>query len=284
MKTIKYYYPVLSDKDLGWFRIGGPGLANCMFFAVNAYISVKNDNLGRGGIISPTWRKFSLGPILRKERDKRVYNSLFNDLGVNGIKKAWIILTKKLFDRKDVKMYHTLGKYFQDLNKNVPLVQEYFNLILKEETVKSVDVSEMREQVAVHIRLGDYIPEMRVDIEWYKKLIENILREYPKQKFALFSDGSDEELSLLLSLPNVKRCFFGNAFADMWAISKTKFVIASDSTFSAWGAFLGQRPIVFSKRHFPPVYAGQVPEAVIGKSTILPSVFKKYLEKQTIVE
>lgn len=49
MKTIKYYYPVLSDKDLGWFRIGGPGLANCMFFAVNAYISVKNDNLGRGG-------------------------------------------------------------------------------------------------------------------------------------------------------------------------------------------------------------------------------------------
>lgn len=181
-------------------------------------------------------------------------------------------------------MYHTLGKYFQDLNKNVPLVQEYFNLIQKEETVKSVDVSEMREQVAVHIRLGDYIPEMRVDIEWYKKLIENILREYPKQKFALFSDGSDEELSLLLSLPNVKRCFFGNAFADMWAISKTKFVIASDSTFSAWGAFLGQRPIVFSKRHFPPVYAGQVPEAVIGKSTILPSVFKKYLEKQTIVE
>lgn len=35
----KYYYPVLSDKDLGWFRIGGPGLANCMFFSVNAYIS-----------------------------------------------------------------------------------------------------------------------------------------------------------------------------------------------------------------------------------------------------
>lgn len=44
----KYYYPVLSDKDLGWFRIGGPGLANCMFFASNAYISAYygggNDN------------------------------------------------------------------------------------------------------------------------------------------------------------------------------------------------------------------------------------------------
>ena len=77
----------------------------------------------------------------------------------------------------------------------------------------------------------------------------------------------------LLSLPNVERCFFGNAFADMWAISKCKFVIASDSTFSAWGAFLGQLPILFSKRHFPPVYDGRIPEAVLGTQTHLPSCF-----------
>ena len=57
----KYYYPVLSDKDLGWFRIGGPGLANCMFFSVNAYISACKH--ARGGFVAPTWRKFSLGPI-----------------------------------------------------------------------------------------------------------------------------------------------------------------------------------------------------------------------------
>ena len=213
---MKYYYPALSDKDLGWIRIGGPGLANCMFLAANAYISSIR---GDGKLITPTWCKFSLGPILRKEHDKRVYNQLFNDIGIKGIRKAWIILTKKMFNRKDVEVYHTLGDFFQDLNKDVVLVQKYFNLILKEETVKNVNVSEMREQVAVHIRLGDYVPEMRVDIEWYKKLIENILREYPQQKFALFSDGSDDELISLLSLPNVKRCFFGNAFADAYGIS-----------------------------------------------------------------
>ena len=82
---------------------------------------------------------------------------------------------------------------------------------------------------------------------------------------------------MLLDIPNVERCFFGNAFADMWAISKSKFVIASDSTFSAWGAFLGQRPIIFSKRHFPPVYNGSVPEAVLGISAQLPSDFKSFL-------
>ena len=40
---MKYYYPALSDKDLGWIRIGGPGLANCMFLAANAYISSKEE-------------------------------------------------------------------------------------------------------------------------------------------------------------------------------------------------------------------------------------------------
>ena len=74
---MKYYYPALSDKDLGWIRIGGPGLANCMFLAANAYISSIR---GDGKLITPTWCKFSLGPILRKEHDKRVYNQLFNQL------------------------------------------------------------------------------------------------------------------------------------------------------------------------------------------------------------
>ena len=92
-------------------------------------------------------------------------------------------------------------------------------------------------------------------------------------ELTLFSDGSDEELQSLLSIPNVERCYFGNAFADMWAISKCKFIIASDSTFSAWGAFLGQRPILFCKRHFPPVYDGRIPEAVLGTQTHLPSCF-----------
>lgn len=271
----KYFYPALSHRDLSWFRIGGPGLANCMFFAASAYISASISN--RGGYISPTWRKFSIGPILRRERDKRVYDSLFNDIGIQGIRKAWIILSLKLFKRRDVEVHNSLGNFFQDLNQHVPLVLEYFNRILKQETVGKVDVERMKEMVAVHVRLGDYVPEMRTDISWYRDLIENIISERPQQKFALFSDGSDEELKLLLDIPNVERCFFGNAFADMWAISKSKFVIASDSTFSAWGAFLGQRPIIFSKRHFPPVYNGSVPEAVLGISTQLPSDFKSFL-------
>lgn len=79
-----YYYPQLSNRDYGWFRIGGPGLANCLFFAANAYVqSRKHDGL----FIEPTWRKFSIGPWLRHERDKRVYNRLFESYGIKGWRK-----------------------------------------------------------------------------------------------------------------------------------------------------------------------------------------------------
>ena len=39
---ITYFYPALSNRDYGWFRVGGPGLANCMFFAVQSLLSLPN--------------------------------------------------------------------------------------------------------------------------------------------------------------------------------------------------------------------------------------------------
>lgn len=268
----KYYYPVLSNKDLVWFRIGGPGLANCMFLAAKAYIEARKNN---GIFISPTWRKFSIGPLLRHEKDKRVYNSLFNDIGLKGLTKLIVILFKK----KSVYKYDKLGDFFGEINKDIPLVQEYFNLILKQETVKLVDENKLKNCVAVHVRLGDYPANRRVSIDWYKEVISKIQKEVPNQQFVLFSDGNEEELRPVLSLQNVTKVFFGNAFADMWAISKTKAVIASDSTFSAWGGYLGRRPVLFNKRHFSSLYNGEVLEVVLGDSTDVPFEFIQILKQ-----
>ena len=71
-----YFYPVLSDYDFGWFRLSGPGLANCMFVAARAYILSRREN---AGYISPTWTKLSPGTFLRREKDKRVYFKIFNN-------------------------------------------------------------------------------------------------------------------------------------------------------------------------------------------------------------
>lgn len=86
-----YFYPVLSDYDFGWFRLSGPGLANCMFVAARAYILSRREN---AGYISPTWTKLSPGTFLRREKDKRVYFKIFNELGIRGLKKSNCCLRK----------------------------------------------------------------------------------------------------------------------------------------------------------------------------------------------
>lgn len=274
MKMVQFSYPALSNRDYGWFRIGGPGLANCMFFAAKAYVHSRlNDTL----FIDPTWIKFSFGPWLRHERDKRLYNDLFYHHGVRGWRKFFLI---RISGKSNVAKFSDLGNYFGDLNNHYELVKELFDKITRPETVAMVKETDLADKIAVHVRLGDYLPELRVDLSWYKGVIENIIKINPNQQFELFSDGSKEELVSLLQFPNVKLAFYGNAYADMFAISKCKMTIASDSTFSAWGAFLGQKPILFSRRHYPPLYNGDIAEAVIGESCSIPKEFETIISSK----
>lgn len=269
----KYSYPALSDKDYGWIRIGGPGLANCMFIAAKAYV---HSSINHTLYIDPTWRKFSIGPWLRREKDKRIYNKLFFHDGISGIRK-FLIIKGMLTKPEYIATFSDLGNYFEDLNQHYDLIKEFFNRITRYETVALVNDIELVDKVAIHVRLGDYSSELRIDLSWYKKVIENIIRINPRQQFVLFSDGKEQELIPLLQISNVKQVFFGNAFADMYAISKCKMLIASDSTFSAWGAFLGQKPILFCRRHFPPVYRGSIPEVILNDSVDIPEVFKNII-------
>ena len=68
-------------------------------------------------------------------------------------------------------------------------------------------------------------------------------------KFYLFSDGQEHELQNLLLLPQVEIVFFGNAILDMIALSKCKFIVGSDSTFTGWAAYLGQVPTVSPRKN-----------------------------------
>lgn len=65
----------------------------------------------------------------------------------------------------------------------------------------------------------------------------------------------------------------------MLAISKCKLLIASNSTFSAWGAWLGKVPTVFYKRSFPPLYDDGTPEIEMPTSTNLPDWVISLLKK-----
>lgn len=256
-----YHYPRLSKIDFGFMRFGGPGLANCMFLAARAYVNALND---QGIFINPTWTKFSIGPYLRRERDKRVYHSIFRESGVHGIHKLALIILK-ILKLKQIKEYgpYDLGGYFTGLNAYSNQIIRYFSNITLPESLAELNNYDFEDVIGIHIRLGDYPTSWRTPLTWYDQLIKFILSINPTQKFILLSDGTNEELKSLLNYSNVKREFFGNAFADLTALSRCKLILGSDSTFSAWGAFLGRTPIVFAKRHFPCVFEGTVFEYVI---------------------
>lgn len=271
MSDKKYIYPCLSPQDWGWFRLSGAGLANTMFVAARAYINAKEQGLE---MLSPTWRKWGIGPWLRGERDKRVYSRLFYNKGISGFRKLWILK----FQKSKLVTYQGNGAHFVDLEPQHELVYEYFRKITRPEAITQVpNVEELKNCIAVHVRMGDYSANWRIPIEWFKGIIENAQNLNPKSRFLIFSDGTDEELAMLTALPNTERVFYGNAYADMIAISRCKMLVASDSTFSCWGAFLGRVPKLFYRRNFPSIFSGNVPEEIIGASIEIPEVFKNII-------
>ena len=264
---MKYIYPCLGNGDLGFIKINGPGLANMMLVAARAYFIHKKHNIP---MLAPTWRKLSIGPYLRHEKDKRNYFGLFDNYGVSGIHKLWYIhhVTHEedrfeYFLRSDGEgtlRVAGLKRYFQDLDQK--LTHEYFWMIAKSKIREHVMQRDYSNTIAMHVRLGDYSADQRIALDWYKQVGRAIYEVNKEAEILVFSDGTDEELAPLLAQPNVKRATGGNALEDILAISQCRLVVASDSTFSAMGAFIGNTPILFPRRHFPPLYPSSENELV----------------------
>ena len=250
----KYVYPkLMAFRDMLFFRIGGSGLANCLFVYARA---IQYAHKTGARIITPTWQKFSIGTYIRREKDKRRYVDLFtNENELNGIRKLYAVLLGRPHIEQG------LQNYFSDFINDAEYIRDYIIRHIRPSVKSVVDRYDFRHCIAVHIRLGDYPEEHRTPLEWYRKKIIAKGRE-GNYRFLLFSDGTDEELRDLMALPNVERVFFGNAIADIYAISKCYYMIGSDSTFSGWGAFLGQVPCVFFRKHYGRVLVDESKEIV----------------------
>ena len=132
--------------------------------------------------------------------------------------------------------------YYDDIKK-------YFDEEILPSAIRLVPET-LHGNVAVHIRLGDMPKEYRVPLDWYIEKIKQVRESCDRPlSFLIFSDGNDSELKDLMALPNTRRVFFGNALADMVAISRCSLVIGSVSTFSWWGAYFGQVPCIFDRDH-----------------------------------
>ena len=116
----------------------------------------------------------------------------------------------------------------------------------------SQDLSEQMancNSVAVHVRRGDYVsnPETgkiyrRLDADYYRKCLNDLKQHVDNPQVFLFSNDIDwclKNLDVGIPFTPVTHTDASTAHEDLYLISRCRHAVIANSTFSWWGAFLG---------------------------------------------
>jgi hypothetical protein len=205
-------------------------------------------------VLAPRWFKVRLGPFRRRERDTRRYDRCFTTEGhVAGWQRVRVLATATVVDESledqrvgssstVVVRFSGLGDYLEPLLGQHELLDHRLRVMTRTNLLPA----ESEPFVGVHVRLGDYPTAWRLPVDWYEGVVSGLRAQlgwsFPVQ---IFSDGTEEELSPLLSLPDVVPAPGRSAVSDLLELSQAPCIIASASTFSAWAAFLRQAPTIW---------------------------------------
>ena len=137
--------------------------------------------------------------------------------------------------------------YFDGYWQNCRYFEDIREILLKELTPKNISNQAKLylkniddKSVSIHIRRGDYLKLRHIynilDIDYFKKAIQTIKEKNPK--FFVFSDDIDWCKKNL----NIEATYIEKTtdIDDMFLMSKMKYNVISNSTFSWWGAWLNQ--------------------------------------------
>jgi hypothetical protein len=238
-------------------RLGRAGLGNELFPLLRgAEIS---EATGRH-LIAPRWFQLRVGPTLRGERDKRAYWRLFRrwepaEAILRVCVETRIRLVPKLVgdDAANDPQYLVVSGmdgYFSAFTQS----GNWHSNLLRQLARPKVLSAPRSGYLSVHIRLGDFARagevarlhtnNLSAPLHWYASQISLFRERHPDVPVVVSSDGTNQELLEVLSLPGVERSWAKNALDEMLIISCAVGLIGSRSTFSAWGAFLGDVPMV----------------------------------------
>ena len=167
--------------------------------------------------------------------------------------------TDELINRGGILVEKGIYDFFKPLLSYHSIIREYIESHLYEGLLRMVDKENFSNCIAVHVRLGDFPGNRKIPMAWYR---DRIIELGKNRRILLFSDGRDDELSTLLEMDNVERFYGGGALQDIIAISRCQYLIGSDSSFSAWGAFLGQVPCHFYRFQFGQILENQSDQKV----------------------
>lgn len=262
-------YAHLGGVDLAVFRWGGPGLGNLLFPWARCVIWTERSGVP---MLAPVWPQLKLGPLLRGERDLRGYAHHFQaapgDIG--GLSRLFLLgsckqsdedgqtLSSGLGSTGEIVRFSGLRDYFGSLRGASGLLLRRLRQIVQPGLVPEPLAP---GTLAVHFRCGDFRPatkdeesgflqqglpnQVRIPLPQLVRAVQDVREVVGQVPVRVYSDGADEEIGALLALPDAVRAPRRAAISDLLEMATASLLIqAPHSTFSMWGAFLGDVPTI----------------------------------------
>jgi hypothetical protein len=231
------------------------GLGNLLLIWARARVFAHINDLP---FATSRWWGIRWGAWLRIEQKKRVYWGYFKEDSFWGhYRKKWQVALAQKIKEPEIRpltaaelikpqLYYFYDQEVTDRVSFRPL-KEYRDF-LKAELYRIIQPKLLKQleqypvpEIAVHIRRGDFkITNLVTPLSFFIDCILTI-REITgtEMPVTVFSDAENSEILPVLSLANVKRAEEKPDILDILLMSKSKFIVLSESsTFSYWGAFL----------------------------------------------
>jgi len=263
-----FAFPRLSKTDLLFIRIGGNGLGNLMFTWARCLVTSRRYGWR---MLWPTWRSFKPKNWRVNSYDHRTYSDLFqpNESYVTGWRKPWLLARNYWITEQSaleqgappgaVVEFRGIEGKFAPFREQYELVYSELLKIVRPQHLMAFS-DPVPAPIGIHVRRGDFdwqnscgdtaaCDNSALPLEWYMDALLDIRAVTGEETAAyVFSDGTAEELAPLLALPAVTRMDYGSSLGDMLGLSRSRLLIASGSTFSMWGSYLGQVPTIWHPR------------------------------------
>jgi hypothetical protein len=263
-------YPSLpAPLDLGFLRVNGAGLGNCLFVYFHAVALAHRD---RAQLIAPAWRSLAVNQKLRGDGTIRKYHRMLRPHPdeLRGIAKLAALILGYARARRwaprpgcaslpaardGLTIVETTLFSFEALHP--------YRDVLRRRLVDILAVPAPEVQwgngayIGFHVRLGDFeivardavaagtVANARVPLDWFVEVAGVLRAWHPALPVHVFSDGSATELAPLLAVPGVTLRREANDVSDLIAMAGAAVLVGSHSTFSRWAAFLGGMPTIW---------------------------------------
>lgn len=248
-------------------RLPRAGLANRLFTWARCKLYSLNEGVP---MIAPFHTQLKVGPMLRGERDWRLYRGQLRPAPgeITGLRRLWLLATsaRVLEDaargglpqatRSHIVEFSARHDSFVPLLGQGPAVRAELGKMVHPRWLAAAAKATVAP-IGIHVRLGDFeTPSseadffsrgfLRTPLSWFLDTLAFIRQQAGSAVPAfVVSDGEAADLRALLTIPAVHLLRTGSAIGDLLALSRSRFLLASGgSSFSAWGAYLGEIPAV----------------------------------------